>query len=149
MFPALELSLSRCKSTMLEKAEFQLLYSPFPLSPSVKAQTSETVLVCGRICCDENDAYVDSHPTSATVLSQPHLWLEGDREIDQGARVCLQLGEVQSFSFFPGQTVMLKGINPTGNTFIVEDVMIDASLPTSTASIQRIKTFNQSVACKL
>lgn len=52
----------------------------------------------GRIGCDSNGKL---NPKSAV--------LEGDRERSAGAQIPLELSELQEFSLFPGQVVVMGG----------------------------------------
>eukprot|EP00076_Gallus_gallus_P035926 XP_025001464.1 DNA polymerase alpha subunit B isoform X1 [Gallus gallus] len=70
------------------------------------AQDSVTVL--GRIGCDSNGKL---NPKSAV--------LEGDRERSAGAQIPLELSELQEFSLFPGQVVVVEGTNSTGRRLVV------------------------------
>lgn len=48
--------------------------------------------------------------------------LETSRMIGGGSRVRIDVSEVTSFSFFPGQIVVLTGINSSGSLFNVTAV---------------------------
>jgi DNA polymerase alpha subunit B len=65
--------------------------------------SQENVWVCGRICCD-----------SEGKINKESVLLEGSRTQSGGRRVMLELKEVPAFSLFPGQIVMVEGVNSTG-----------------------------------
>lgn len=70
------------------------------------------VTVIGRICSDANEG----------KTNERSLVLETSRAIGGGSRVRLDLTEVTEFSFFPGQIVVLSGINAHGFVFAVTRV---------------------------
>uniref|UniRef100_A0A8V0XAW8 DNA polymerase alpha 2, accessory subunit n=1 Tax=Gallus gallus TaxID=9031 RepID=A0A8V0XAW8_CHICK len=80
------------------------------------AQDSVTVL--GRIGCDSNGKL---NPKSAV--------LEGDRERSAGAQIPLELSELQEFSLFPGQVVVVEGTNSTGRRLVVSKLYEGVPLP--------------------
>lgn len=56
-------------------------------------------------------------------LNATSLFLETSRLSGIGQRVPLDLSSLKLYSFFPGQIVCLKGRNPSGSLFIVEQVL--------------------------
>lgn len=56
-------------------------------------------------------------------LNAKSLYLETSRLGGIGQRVPLELSSLKEFSLFPGQIACLKGKNPTGKMFIVEEVL--------------------------
>ncbi|KAJ6268673.1 dna polymerase [Bipolaris maydis] len=79
------------------------------------ASPSEIIAV-GRIACD----------TSEGKLNTASLVLEGSRRHGSGRRVPLNVEGLQSYNFFPGQIVALRGTNASGDSFVVSEVL---SLP--------------------
>ena len=63
----------------------------------------------GRIVCD-----------SDAKLNENSVLLESSREIGSGIRIPLNLSTVPSYSLFPGQIVMLEGINSDGKCLHVQ-----------------------------
>lgn len=87
------------------------------------------ILCCGRIV-------PDSPVLDYTQgINSSSLFLETSRLGGIGQRIPLTLDHLKSYSFFPGQIVCLKGRNPTGSSFIVEDILPlpDLGAPVSTA----------------
>lgn len=63
----------------------------------------------GRIVCD-----------SDAKLNENSVLLESSREIGSGVRIPLNLSSVPSYSLFPGQIVMLEGVNSDGKCLHVQ-----------------------------
>ncbi|NWI13327.1 DPOA2 polymerase, partial [Crypturellus soui] len=68
----------------------------------------EPVTVLGQIGCDSNGK-----------LNAKSVILEGDREYSAGGQVPLDLSELQEYSLFPGQVVIVEGTNSTGKCLVV------------------------------
>lgn len=85
--------------------------APAPLSTGVGEIAQDTVIVAGRVCSE-----VDGK------LSEVSVQLEGSIARSGGASVTLDLGQCPRFSIFPGQCVAVKGINPTGQRFIAQEI---------------------------
>lgn len=65
----------------------------------------------GRVVCE-----VEGAP-----LNEASLLLEGCREASGGARVRLDVSHLPNpLRVFPGQCVAVKGLNPTGRTFVAQ-----------------------------
>lgn len=75
----------------------------------------------GRICCDGSEGKLNA----LSVL------LEGTRRISSGVRVKLDLGRLNQYSIFPGQIVSVKGVNPTGNSLVVKNLLFESPPPLS------------------
>lgn len=127
----------------------------------VDTRSSSSIWISGCInLTDETDPTTDpaadSSSRSSGSSSTSHestenkvcCWLHGDSEIDQGQRVLLKLDQMTAFCFFPGQTVLLRGINPLGEAFIVEECLSDASLPNYKLQDQRPKEMNKTTSKK-
>lgn len=84
----------------------------------VLAPAQETVTLLGQIGCDSNGK-----------LNIKSVILEGDREHSSGARVPVDLSELQDFSLFPGQIVAMDGINSTGTKFVATKLYEGVPLP--------------------
>ncbi|KAF9275894.1 DNA-directed DNA polymerase alpha subunit pol12 [Mortierella alpina] len=82
-------------------------------------QTQSIVNVIGRICSDANEG----------KSNERSLLLETSRALGSGSRVRLDTNEVSGVSFFPGQIVVLSGINANGSVFVVTRVHELPSLP--------------------
>ncbi|KAI5958390.1 POL12 [Candida margitis] len=94
------------------------------------------ILCCGRIVPD-SPTYDDE------TLNSNSLFLETSRLSGIGQRVPLDLSKLNVFSFFPGQIVVLKGRNPTGKHFVVDEVMPLPQLGNTVSSRSELEEYNQ------
>lgn len=85
----------------------------------VGSPSQELVWCCGRICSENPEGRINLE----SVL------LEGSRKESGGRRVSLDLKEVDAhFSVFPGQIVLVQGINSSGRTLVAKRI-IDGTDP--------------------
>lgn len=86
--------------------------------------SQDVVWVCGRVCCDSSDGRINK----SSVL------LEGSRQDSGGRRVPLDFPSSDtlplSFSLFPGQIILVQGINSSGRKMTVQRI-IDGAVPKS------------------
>ncbi|XP_066574868.1 DNA polymerase alpha subunit B [Amia ocellicauda] len=92
---------------------------------SVSMPAQDSVAVLGQVCCDSNGK-----------LNAQSVVLEGEREQSSGGRVPLQLSELPEYSLFPGQVVVLEGLNTTGRKLVVSRLYEGVPLPFHTAEGQ-------------
>jgi len=78
----------------------------------------EPQVAIGRICCDS-----EGHLNSNSVVLQSSMDSSG------GHTIPLDLGKLESYSFFPGQIVGVECTNPNGSKLLVNRVLDTASLP--------------------
>uniref|UniRef100_A0A2I3STW0 DNA polymerase alpha subunit B n=1 Tax=Pan troglodytes TaxID=9598 RepID=A0A2I3STW0_PANTR len=71
------------------------------------APAQEPVTLLGQIGCDSNGK-----------LNNKSVILEGDREHSSGAQIPVDLSELKEYSLFPGQVVIMEGINTTGRKLV-------------------------------
>ncbi|WYZ38581.1 hypothetical protein EsH8_III_000495 [Colletotrichum jinshuiense] len=86
-------------------------------------QSTTEVIAVGRIASDAPEG----------KLNAASLVLEMSRRMGGGLRVPLNMRN-KGYSFFPGQVVALKGINTSGNEFIVEEVLEVPLLPNAAST---------------
>ncbi|KAF9417017.1 DNA-directed DNA polymerase alpha subunit pol12 [Entomortierella beljakovae] len=98
-------------------------------NPSFRSQTIITVI--GRICSDANEG----------KSNERSLVLETSRSFG-GNRVIIDLSEVPGFSFFPGQIVVLSGINGGGPSFAVTHVHELPPLPMAGAKSDELVNYH-------
>lgn len=79
-------------------------------------QSPSEIIAVGRIASD----------TSEGKLNTASLVLEGSRRWGTGRRVPLNVDNLNSYNFFPGQIVALRGANASGDFFTVNEII---SLP--------------------
>ncbi|KAM5319243.1 DNA polymerase alpha subunit B isoform 1-T1 [Glossophaga mutica] len=84
----------------------------------VLVPAQEPITVLGQIGCDSNGK-----------LNSKSVILEGDREYSSGARVPVDLSELAEYSLFPGQVVIMEGLNTTGRKFIATKLYEGVPLP--------------------
>ncbi|PZC75490.1 hypothetical protein B5X24_HaOG206031 [Helicoverpa armigera] len=98
---------------------------------SVKCKTQAEVSVAGRIECD-----ADARLNPKSVVLQG-TW---DQSLSQAVPV--DLDNVKQYSLFPGQTVVMRGVNTRGDTFVAHEVFCDASPPMADHKTDIMNTLN-------
>ncbi|GFR52569.1 hypothetical protein Agub_g15161 [Astrephomene gubernaculifera] len=96
-----------------------------PLLHSVAEVAQQPVWVAGRILPEAEGA----------PLNPESLLLEGCREASGGARVRLDVSCLPGFRVFPGQSVCVYGLNPTGSKFIAQRLVTHVPPPAPGASV--------------
>lgn len=108
-------------------------------NPSLQSQSE--IYTIGRIVPDSPDA--------TSNLNIHSLYLETSRSLGFGYRVPLDFSKLNSNSnsnsFFPGQIVCLKGINPTGNQFNVLESLTPPYLGSTSFTESEITQFSDSI----
>lgn len=82
----------------------------------IGAPTQAAFHCVGRICSD-SDCQLDLHST----------WLIGADEICLRS-YRLHFDRMKSFALFPGQTVLMQGVNPRGDSFFVDEIISERDL---------------------
>lgn len=103
-----------CKIANIEESNLQ----------PVGIASPDMVWCCGRICCDAPEGRINS---SSVVL-------EGSYQQSRGRRVSLDLSGINAYSLFPGQIVLVEGINASGRNFVVKQIV--EGIPRAIASIE-------------
>ncbi|XP_045502628.1 DNA polymerase alpha subunit B isoform X1 [Colias croceus] len=85
---------------------------------SVTQKTQTEVFVAGRIECD-----ADARLNAKSVL------LQGTWENSLSNYVTVDMDNLKQYSLFPGQVVVMRGINPRGDKFIAHEVFHDGARP--------------------
>ncbi|KAF9431268.1 DNA-directed DNA polymerase alpha subunit pol12 [Podila epigama] len=98
-------------------------------NPAYPSQALVTVI--GRICSDANEG----------KSNDKSLMLETSMTLGGGSRIRIDVSEILSFSFFPGQIVVLSGINANGSIFVVTAVHELPTLPMAKASPLDLQDF--------
>lgn len=81
---------------------------------------SQDVVACiGRICCD-TDNRLDM--ASTVIVGSDELKFKSSQ---------LNLNKMQSFGIFPGQTVLVRGLNPRGDTLYAQEIHSEINLEIS------------------
>lgn len=117
-----------------------------PLVSIGASKSQQSVILAGRVVYDANDT---SGETSSEVvqklLATNSVFIEGDKQRDNGARIQVRLNGLKSYSLFPGQAIIAKGINATGASFVAEEIVTDASLPHLGVKRSSVERFNGSL----
>jgi len=125
----LDRHLLKMQAFMCEKADLK----QEDLAP-VGIPSQDQVWVCGRICCEAETGKINNQA----------VMLEGSRRDSGGRRVKLDLTEVPTFALFPGQIVLVEGINSGGRKMVVKRIVegFPADLPRTLP--QKLLEFNHS-----
>ena len=83
------------------------------------SQSTSEIIAVGRIALDSNEGR----------LNTASLVLETSRRTGAGLRVPLGIDSLQSYSFFPGQIVAVRGTNASGDFFTIREVLQIPLLP--------------------
>lgn len=97
------------------------------------AQSTSEIIAVGRIASD----------TAEGKLNAASLVLEMSRKIGAGIRIPLKLDGLQSYQFFPGQVVALRGTNASGQYFTVKEALSVPRLPMPSSTPQAIEALNE------
>jgi DNA polymerase alpha subunit B len=120
----LKLQNDMCEMANIPKENLQRVGIPSP----------EVVWVCGRICCETNEGKINK---SSVVL-------EGSRKESGGNRVLLDLKELPSYSLFPGQIVLVEGINSSGRKMIARTIIDGISCQKVSSHPSKLLEYHQS-----
>ncbi|KAK2629352.1 hypothetical protein QTJ16_000172 [Diplocarpon rosae] len=86
---------------------------------SAASQSTNQIVAVGRIASD----------SLSGKLNASSLVLETSRRMGAGLRIPLSISSLPGYQFFPGQIVALKGINASGDTFTVSEILEAPLLP--------------------
>lgn len=100
---------------------------------SAAIQGTSEIIAVGRIASDSLEG----------KLNPASLVLETSRRTGAGRRVPLKVDSVPSITFFPGQIVALRGINPSGQYFTVKEVLPVPLLPPAASSPVVLDNINE------
>lgn len=98
------------------------------------AQSPAEIVAVGRIASDSSEGRLNA----ASVV------LETSRRMGAGMRIPLRM-EGQTYDFFPGKIVALRGINPSGEFFSVNEVLAIPALPIPASSPADLEIHNARV----
>lgn len=97
------------------------------------AQSTSEIVAVGRIACD----------TPEGKLNKASLLLELSRRWGGGLRVQLQVDNLPSYSFFPGQIVAVRGTNASGHYFQVTEVLSIPVPPLPVSTPETLQSMNE------
>lgn len=124
---ALDKHLLHLQSKMCETARI-----PEEVLQPVGIPSQDTVWVCGRICCEAAEGRINAQS----------VMLEGSRRDSQGRRVRLKLDEMQYYSLFPGQIVLVEGLCGDGRTMVAKRIMEGCPLSPLQSTPQQLLEFH-------
>jgi len=97
---------------------------------SAASQSTSEIIAIGRIASDALEGR----------LNASSLVLETSRRMGAGLRIPLKVDALKGFQFFPGQIVALKGINASGDSFKVSEVLEAPLLPGAASTPAGLET---------
>ena len=103
------------------------------LVQSLASTSQELAWYCGRICCDAEGK-----------LNAASLLLEGSYRDSNGKRVVLDVSELGSYSLFPGQILLVEGINSSGNKVVAKRIIDGCHKPKNTMTTKQIMEYHHS-----
>lgn len=92
----------------------------------VRVPSQDLVWTCGRVCCDAAEG----------KLNKMSVAIEGSRADSSGRTTLLDLQEMNSYALFPGQIVLVQGIDAAGGRMVVKSLVegVPRSLPATPPS---------------
>uniref|UniRef100_A0A3P9L968 DNA polymerase alpha subunit B n=1 Tax=Oryzias latipes TaxID=8090 RepID=A0A3P9L968_ORYLA len=106
---------------------------------SVSLPAQDSITVSGQICCDSNGK-----------LNAQSVLLEAGPE-HGGQQVAVDLSELKEYSLFPGQVVVMEGMNTTGKKLVASKIYEGVPLPFYSSDIKteadEAEPLNVLVAC--
>lgn len=100
---------------------------------SAASQRTTPVVAVGRIASDSLEG----------KLNAASLVLETSRRTGMGLRIPLNMDKINSWSFFPGQIVALKGSNTSGKAFVVEEILEIPLLPSAASTPENLEAHRE------
>jgi DNA polymerase alpha subunit B len=96
--------------------------------------SQNTVFVCGRICCED----------ASGRMNKSTIMLEGSLSESNGRRVQLDLQPLQSFSLFPGQIVVVEGVNSSGRKMAAKQIFDGCPAPLVKTTASKLLEYHHS-----
>lgn len=103
------------------------------LRTAVGVPSQDTVVCFGRVCCEAAEG----------KINKTSVVLEGGR-MEGGRRVKLVLNELAAYALFPGQFVVVEGINSSGNRMVVTKLCEGVPRPLVTSPAERLARYHYS-----
>ncbi|XP_030642150.1 DNA polymerase alpha subunit B [Chanos chanos] len=104
--------------------ELRTHFSIEEFSP-VSLPAQDSVVVLGQVCCDSNGK-----------LNAHSVLLEAGQE-QGGRQVPVDLSELREYSLFPGQVVIMEGMNTTGRKLVASKLCESVPLPFYSAEVKQ------------
>lgn len=100
---------------------------------SAASQSTTEIVAVGRIASDSSEG----------KLNAASLVLETSRRTGGGRRIPLNVKKLVGYQFFPGQIVAFRGINSSGNEFVVKEVLEMPLLPNAASTPAAIEAHRE------
>lgn len=100
------------------------------------SQSTSEIIAVGRIASDSSEGR----------LNAASLVLETSRRTGAGLRVPLRVDNLQSYNFFPGQVVAVRGSNPAGSFFTAKELLKIPLLPPAASTPSELDMANGRLA---
>ena len=98
----------------------------------VRVPSQDVVWACGRVCCDAAEG----------KLNKSSVMIEGSRAESSGRTTQLNLKEVNSFALFPGQIILVQGINAGGDEMVVKSIVEGVPKPLPMTAPSRLLDYH-------
>ncbi|XP_049877465.1 DNA polymerase alpha subunit B [Pectinophora gossypiella] len=102
---------------------------------SVRHKTQTEVAVAGRVECDAD-----------ARLNPKCVVLQGTWEDSLSQVVPVDLDNLKQYSLFPGQVVVVRGVNPRGDRLVAHEVLSDAARPTPDHTADMMNTLKGTIS---
>jgi DNA polymerase alpha subunit B len=100
---------------------------------SAASQSTNEIVAVGRIASD----------SLIGKLNEASLVLETSRRMGAGMRIPLKVEALSGYQFFPGQIVAMRGINASGESFTVSEILEVPLLKSAASTSSAIRTHVQ------
>lgn len=100
----------------------------------VRVPSQDVVWTCGRVCCDAAEGR----------LNKTSVMIEGSRAESSGRTTPLDLREISSFALFPGQIILVQGVNAGGDQMVVKSIVEGVPKPLPMTAPSRLLDYHHS-----
>jgi DNA polymerase alpha subunit B len=104
----------------------------------VSAPSQEQVTVCGRVCCE----------AASGKLNKTAVTLEGSIRDSGGMRVKLDLSDMGQYALFPGQVVVVEGMNSTGRRLVAKKIYSSIPQPPHMTTPTQLSDYQHGADCQ-
>jgi DNA polymerase alpha subunit B len=100
----------------------------------VRVPSQQPVWTCGRVCCDAAEG----------KINKSSVMIEGSRVDSSGRTALLDLRELDHFSLFPGQVILVNGTDAAGGNMVVKAIVEGVPKPLPMTSPSRLLEYHHS-----
>jgi DNA polymerase alpha subunit B len=119
------------------QAEYLSRYQLKGITP-LSAPSQEAVTVCGRVCCE----------APSGKMNKTAVMLEGSIKDSGGMRVHLDLSDMEQYALFPGQVVVVEGMNSTGRRLVAKRIYSSLPQAPHVSTPQKLIDFQHGADCQ-